>query len=170
MYSFIFKALGQPLYIQRKLENTGAFVDWAESQGFIIPDPNDLHVTVAFSRKAVDWEVLPALTNILTVAAGLREVKALGPDAVVLTVSSPKLHDRWAEWLNAGASWDFPEYTPHITITFDAKDIDLSKVQPFTGVLVFGPELYSALDLDPPEQEPEQDSAQSIAEKPVPAY
>jgi hypothetical protein len=42
-----------------------------------------------------------------------------------------------------GASFDFEEYQPHVTITYQGGDLDLSKVEPYRGKLVFGPEIFS---------------------------
>jgi hypothetical protein len=41
-----------------------------------------------------------------------------------------------------GASHDFDEYQPHVTITYEGSDLDLSKVEPYRGELVFGPEIF----------------------------
>jgi hypothetical protein len=40
-------------------------------------------------------------------------------------------------------SHDFDEYQPHVTITYEGSDLDLSKVEPYRGELVFGPEIFA---------------------------
>ena len=145
------------LYVQRKLLNAAEFIAWAKAQGFETTTPaDDLHVTVAFSRQPVDWMKAGEAWNNdkdgkLTVnPGGARIVEPLGDKgAVVLLFNSSELSWRHeAIKRDAGASWDFPEYQPHVTITYSGGDLDLSKVEPYRGKLVFGPELFSEVDDD----------------------
>jgi hypothetical protein len=62
--------------------------------------------------------------------------------AVVLRFESSALAERWQEFKDAGASWDHDAYRPHITITYDAGDVDLSKVKPYDGLLEFDGEVF----------------------------
>jgi 2'-5' RNA ligase len=62
--------------------------------------------------------------------------------AVVLRFESPALAERWQEFKDAGASWDHDAYRPHVTITYDAGDVDLSKVKPYDGLLEFDGEVF----------------------------
>src|SRR5690606_6627144 len=52
---FFVDALPRPLYVQRKLLNGAELVSWAKKNGFTstLP-PEDMHVTVLYSRTAVD--------------------------------------------------------------------------------------------------------------------
>jgi len=44
--------LKKTLYVDRKLINGDEFIEWANSQGFTKTlEPNDLHATIAFSKK-----------------------------------------------------------------------------------------------------------------------
>jgi hypothetical protein len=72
-------------------------------------------------------------------------VQALGDKgAVVLLFASNDLKWRHDAFKEAGASFDFDEYQPHVTITYQVPaGLDLSKVQPYTGPLKFGPELFA---------------------------
>jgi hypothetical protein len=148
-------AAPRTLYVQRKLTNAEEFIAWAKSQGFGTTTPaDDLHVTVAFSRRPVDWmKAGETWSNDrdgkLTVSpGGARIVEPLGDKgAVVLLFNSSELSWRHeAIKREADATWDFPEYQPHVTITYAGKDVDLTKVEPYRGKLVFGPELFSEVD------------------------
>ncbi len=150
-------AAPRTLYVQRKLLNAAEFIAWAKAQGFSTTTPaEDLHVTVAFSRRPVDWmKVGETWTGDrdgkLTVApGGARLVEPLGDKgAVVLLFNSSELSWRHeAIKRDADASWDFPSYQPHVTITYSGGDVDLTKVEPYRGKLVFGPELFSEVDDD----------------------
>jgi hypothetical protein len=49
------------------------------------------------------------------------------------------------EMVRNGASHDFDSYQPHVTISYAGSDIDLSKVEPYRGELLFGPEIFAAV-------------------------
>ena len=138
------------LYVSRPLTNAKSLMDWAEEQGFPKTIEEDqFHVTIAFSREKFDWSEIKPETKVMTVAGGKRLVEPLGDQgAIVLKFKSEFLPKRWKELRDAGASWDYEGYTPHVTITYKCSDIDLSKVKPFTGELVFGPEKFEELDED----------------------
>ena len=65
-----------------------------------------------------------------------------------MQTASSALTARWQEFRDAGASWDFPGYRPHISITYDGAALDLSKVAPFMGQLIFGPEVFAEVNTD----------------------
>jgi len=142
------------LYVYRPLLNGDAFLRWAKSQGFKSTlTAGDLHVTVAFSRAKVDWMAVDECWsgdgkgNLLVQAGGPRVVEALGPKgAVVLKFKSADLSWRNEAIREAGASWDWPEYQPHVTITYDGAGVDLAHVEPFRGELRFGPEVFEEID------------------------
>jgi hypothetical protein len=146
-------AAPRTLYVSRKLLNADEFIRWAKGQGFETTAPADeLHVTICFSRTPVDWMKMGSPwgedndKGQLTVnPGGARLVERLGDKgAVVLLFSSSSLSWRHEEFLRNGASFDFDEYQPHVTITYDAPaDLDLGKVEPFRGRLVFGPEIFA---------------------------
>lgn len=132
------------LYVSRALTNADTFIAWAKSQGFkTVLQPDDLHVTVAFSREPLRWPK-PNPDSLVVMSGGERRVVRLGDgDAVALEFDSQALAERWGEFLDAGASWDWPGYRPHVTISWDAPDVDLDKVEPYQGSLWFGPERFA---------------------------
>lgn len=138
------------LYVSRDLLNADEVIAWAKAQGFkqtLAPD--DMHVTIAFSREPVDWTEAGDSVDHLQVGNGLISVQPLGDKGgIVALFDSPELHKRWQEFRDVGASWDWPEYKPHITLTYSGEGAppDLSKVEPYTGELKFGPEKYAEVD------------------------
>lgn len=148
-------AAPRPLYVQRKVTNGADILEWAKAQGFDTTVPADeLHVTIAYSRQALDWMKVGGdwgsrQDGGLTVApGGARLVEPLGSEgAVVLLFNSSELAWRHMQIREAGASWDYEEYQPHVTITYAAGDLDLSKVEPYRGKIEFGPEIFE--DLQP---------------------
>ena len=141
------------LYIKRPLLNADEFLRWAKGQGFKSTlAAAELHVTIAFSRSPVDWmqigEAWGNSDGTLTVrAGGPRVVEGIGREgAVALKFASSELAWRHMQIRECGASWDWPEYQPHVTITYSAADIDPAKVEPFRGELRFGPEIFQEID------------------------
>lgn len=146
-------AAPRPLYVQRKVTNGSDILAWAKDQGFeTTVSADDLHVTIAYSRQALDWMKVGGDWSSrqdggLTVApGGARLVEPLGSEgAVVLLFNSSELAWRHMQIREAGASWDYEEYQPHVTITYAAGDLDLSKVEPYRGKIEFGPEIFEDL-------------------------
>jgi hypothetical protein len=139
-----------PLYASRKVLNAQAIIDWAASQGFTSTlKADDLHVTVAYSRAPVDGAKAGKAADSVVAKGGRRSVEPLGDEgAVVLKFPSSDMQARWQQYRDAGASWDYESYTPHVTLTYDGKGVDLSKVQVYRGPIELGPETQAALNLD----------------------
>ena len=138
------------LYVYRPLLNTEEFIDWAKKEGFekTLP-PEDMHVTVVFSKEKMDWSPFSPEKNKLIVKKGKRSLALFGEKAAVLKFESNVLQKRWNQFIDGGASWDWDKYQPHVSITYDGKDIDLSKIKPYNGELIFGPEQqFKEVDLD----------------------
>lgn len=144
-------AAPRTLYVRRNLVNGKEFLKWAKAQGFDTTlAAKDLHVTIAFSRTPVDWLKVEADWaegadgQMVVSPGGARLVEPLGPKgAVVLLFNSSRLGYRHEAIKRAGASWDWPEYQPHVTITYERPEgLDLSTVEPYRGKLVFGPEIF----------------------------
>jgi phage-related protein (TIGR01555 family) len=137
-------AAPRTLYVSRKVTNAAEIIAWAKGQGFTDIEP-DLHVTIAYSTTPVDWfAVGTSWSEKLDIAAGgPRQMERLGPDGeyIALLITANELVWRNREIREAGASWDWPEYQPHISIQVGG-DIDLSKVEPYQGRIVLGPEVF----------------------------
>lgn len=143
-------AAPRSLYVSRKVMNPQELLKWARAAG--IPNlqaAGELHVTVVFSRQEVDWLKIPADWNsaadgrLRIPPGGARVIERLGPEAVVLSFASDMLTWRHEAMLSAGATSDYEGYTPHVTLSWDVpQDFDLSAVQPYTGRIVLGPEIF----------------------------
>jgi len=144
----------RPLYVSRALLNASEVLDWAKEQGFASTVPADqLHVTVMYSKRPVNWfkmgEWGSYAGELIVPPGGPRLVERLGTDgAVALIFQSGELQWRHREMVDAGASWDYPSFLPHVTLTYEAGDLDLSKVQAYQGRLVFGPERFEPIQSD----------------------
>lgn len=140
----------QSLYVSRSVKNAADIIAWAKKQGFKSTlASGDLHVTIAFSRQPVDWMKVGAAYStekngdLIVPPGGPRIVEALGDKgAIVLEFSSWELSARHGNIIEAGASWDYDSYTPHITITYSGDGMDLTKLEPYRGQIVLGPEKF----------------------------
>lgn len=135
------------LYVHRPLKNGQALIDWARSQGFTKTLPADgLHVTLAYSKEPVDWNDPGINERPTSSTGGARSVEPLGDEgAIVLRFESPELSQRWKQFVDAGAHWQYDEFRPHVSITYDGKDVDLSKVDPYMGPLDFDGEVFEEI-------------------------
>lgn len=146
-------AAPRSLYVRRDVVNVAEIEAWAREQG--IPDlVDDLHVTVVYSRQRFDWitagnarEWSEEGKDTLTIAeGGPRAIEPLGGMSAVILFASSQLSWRHEEIVRAGASHDFPDYTPHISLT--KTPVDLSRVEPYRGRIVLGPEIFEELTED----------------------
>lgn len=143
-------AAPKTLYVHRKVLNADEIIAWAKEQGFKTTLPaDDLHVTVAFSRKAVDWMKMGESwsSEVEVGAGGARMLERFG-DARVLLFNSSELSWRHEEMKRSGATWDHPEYQPHITISYTEDAPDLADVEPYQGKISLGPEIFQEVKAD----------------------
>jgi len=131
-----------PIQIGRPLLNSAAIGNWAESLGVLTSVSTDLHVTIAYSKIPVDWtaKVFQAKTGKVLAIGGNRELKIFSRNLLVLTFESFDLSNRWQQFVDNGASWDFENYQPHITLGKTKANIVLSEIVPYDAELIFGPE------------------------------
>lgn len=150
------KAQARPLFVARYVKNASDIIKWAKAQGFKTTiTPEELHVTVVYSKAPVDWMKADESwgygsdEGLLKIApGGPRVVERLGDKgAVVLLFKCRELQWRHESIRNTtGASWDYRSYQPHVTVTYDGADVDLNKIEPYTGEIVLGPEIFASLD------------------------
>ncbi|MER8959316.1 phage portal protein [Mesorhizobium sp. M0701] len=141
------------LYVRRDVVNASEIKAWAEGQG--IPDlVDDLHVTIIYSRTPMDWIKAGNASewgnekggNITIAPGGPRVVEPLGNMTAVLMFASSQLCWRHEEIVRAGASHDFEDYQPHISLT--KADVDLDAIEPYRGKIVLGPEVFEEVKQD----------------------
>jgi hypothetical protein len=140
------------LYVNRPVENAADIIQWFKSQGLrTLLTPDDMHVTVAFSKSPVYWNAAgPSYERIVVPTCKWdRYVCHLGPKAaLVQKFDSPYLTERWELFRLIGASWDFPGYQPHVSLTYDGADIDPAGLMPWVGKIVLGPEIFAPVNTD----------------------
>lgn len=137
-------ATPRTLYVRRDVVNRAEIARWAKSQG-VDGLLDDLHVTIAYSRTPVDWMVVGESweDQIEIRRGGPRIVERLGADGeyLALVFASSSLTWRHREIIERGATWDWPDYQPHVSISVTSSANPIS-IEPYTGRIVLGPEIF----------------------------
>ncbi|WP_261330781.1 hypothetical protein [Rhizobium leguminosarum] len=99
-----------------------------------------------YSKQPVDWFERKLVATAGNQRGGPRQMEALGQSGeyYALLITANELKWRHEAMIELGASWEWPEYQPHISIQIGG-DIDLSKVEPYHGKIVVGPEIFEEL-------------------------
>lgn len=142
MQTVVGDALPRTLYVRRDVVNKAEITKWAEAQGFtdIVPD---LHVTIMHSRAPVDWMKMgSAWESAITIPAGGPRIMEAFGEAKVLLISSGDLQWRHGHMREMGASYDFEEYQPHVTISYGEMP---EGVEPYQGEIILGPEIFEEI-------------------------
>jgi hypothetical protein len=146
------KSSGKGVYAACKIsmESAKSIARWQQAAGIPNAVPVDkMHITTVYSRKPCDYKPHGKIDP--AVVAKPSGFKLLGEDgkSLVLALNSPFLHDRWKQAIEYGASWDWPEYQPHVTLSYDVGDnFDVSSLQPFEDPLFVNEEYADDLDED----------------------
>lgn len=151
------RAVPRTLYIRRDVLNADEIIAWAKGQGFVTAlEPNDMHVTIISTTSRLDWIKVGSAgewssedDGRMTIAPGGPRLISQFGEAVVLQFASSRLTWRFEDIVNLGAYVKFPEYQPHVTITWQKPDdLDLTKVEPYRGAIVLGPEIFEEVNED----------------------
>lgn len=129
------------LYLSRYLQNGEDIYNWAKSQGFSeVINPEDMHVTIMFSWKKIDWSLIDPVHDIITISEfHTPQVQPFGASKA-LTFESEILSKRHESLKNLGAKFNPPSYIPHVALTYGQEFPDLNKIVPYKGSLILGPE------------------------------
>lgn len=163
----VYDDMPRTLYVFRPLLNFDDVSWWAKQNGFasMIPDP---HVTVLYSKAPLDWSVIgtaAARCKIPNDVMNERTLERLDVGVVALRFSSSDLAYRHDFFVQRGASHDYDAYRPHLTISYEVPpEVDLDQIEPYRGVLEFGPEQFREIDpARPPSTPPEIPLAVALA-------
>lgn len=144
-------ATPRTLYVYRPVLNVAEIAAWAKEQG-LPPLQPALHVTVLCSNEPVDWLKMGSSWcdmkgdgsgKMMVTAGGPRVVEPLGDRTAVLMFASTDIQWRHEEMIRAGASHDWPDFIPHISLT--GEPVDLRNVVPYRGMIELGPEVFEEI-------------------------
>lgn len=159
------------LYVRRDVTPACAkeIQSWALGQGFKGSDLVDgLHVTILYSRTPVDPLKMGAArggpdgdgSSVTVAEGGPRVLEVFGPPddrVVVLSFASCELSWRHCDMIYRGASHDYDDYSPHVTIASIGTSEDellgnteekLAALEPYRGRIELGPEIFETISAD----------------------
>ncbi|QIG76480.1 putative portal protein [Rhizobium phage RHph_I72] len=150
------KAVGdaapRSLYVKRDVLNGEQIARWYREQN--VPGvyaPDEMHVTIVYSKKPVDWMKLgSSWAGTLELPEGGPRMMELfgapGEGILVLLFQSAELDYRAGEARDIGAEFTHGEYQSHITISLLGNEVDLANVKPYQGPITLGPEIFQEID------------------------
>lgn len=142
-----------PLYVYRSAnaKTRKALAAYCASIGLPMVPASDLHATVLYSKKPVDWFALGESwqPEVSISKGGPRKLERLGDGgAIVLRFDNSDMRYRHESMIERGASHDYPEFLLHMTLSYDAPEgFDLEAVEPYVGELEFGPEMFERIEV-----------------------
>lgn len=141
-------ATPRTLYMRRNVLNGEEILDWYRGREITgLYSAEQLHVTIAYSKKPLDWMKLgESWSSKLEIEGGPRVHEAFGDngDTLVLCFASNELNWRAQAVIDAGGSSDHPEYQPHITLSIAGIGA-IETLEPYKGRIVLGPELFDEI-------------------------
>lgn len=83
-------------------------------------NPSGLHCTIVYSRKTIPWECQEHLEDVVARPTGWEIFSSQsGKSVLVMLVESSFLRERFDYAMSQGATYDFDEYRPHISFSYD---------------------------------------------------
>lgn len=137
-------------------ESCNKLIDWCTQNNIPNPVPKDkLHTTLLYSRKHLPDYVpqgnLPSAYIGLENGYDIWKSSSENPtNCLVLKINCDDIVTRHKELMDTHqATWDYPSYDPHITMSYDIGGVDASKLDTSSiGELTFTDEYAEELDLD----------------------
>ena len=134
-------------YVSLKVKNNSEFYNWFKKQGINVEDKENLHCTLSYSRK--EFIHKENKEEVIVSPNKIKSIEPLGNDgAIVLKFESDEMQKRFNQCMSEGATYDYDEYIPHITITYDGKDLNLKDIEKPNFDIVLHNEKTEPLNLD----------------------
>lgn len=113
-----------------------------------IPNPvtrDNLHITTVYSRKPFEYKPQGRLYSSEPARCASYD-KFDNGQALVMKLTSQFLHDRFNAAMEAGATYDYPVYIPHLTLSYTASGFDVRSLPPYNDKLFIGEEYSEFLE------------------------
>ncbi len=145
--SYISKETKKTLYVSRKVKNWSVLKEFAKEQWmFDIENEEEFHVTIAFSKDKVNRSNFDPDEKEISVDLENIELSKLG-DAIVLKFKSEYLENRRNKFKEWGASRDFEDYTPHISLSYENSQ-NIDEMEKFSWTIEFFGETFEEIKED----------------------
>jgi hypothetical protein len=100
------------LYLSAK--SARELASWLDAKGIAHDDPEEFHCTVLYSRTP--FPQAEGIAGPVSVTASVVDWKLLGDHATVILVNCAKADQMHNMFMKQGASHDWPQYLPHVTV------------------------------------------------------
>ncbi len=113
-----------------------------------IPNPvGDFHTTILYSRKHCP-NYQPIIYDSPISGKAVKLEKFDDGNVLSLVFDSPELSKRHDELMKEHeATWDYPEYIPHVTLSYDASNVNIEDLTPPDFGIKITKEYLEQLDL-----------------------
>lgn len=136
-------------YVSMKVKNPEVLYKWYKDQGVDVVPKEELHCTIAYSKKEFKHEVDKDEVEIKYDEEIYPYLEPLGNDgAVVMKFTSKEMQKRFDKCIKEGAIYDYDTYIPHVTISYNGKDLDLKSIRRPDFYISLHNETVEPLNLD----------------------
>jgi uncharacterized protein len=144
------------LYIRRDVLNWREIAAFYKKVGVANVYGADMHVTICYSKTPVDWLQVGADSwtnqddqgNLIVRPGGPRVNEQFGKFLVLAFANSDLQYRHCSILERTGGSWDYDDYTPHVSISKDPGAIDPLTLPAFTGEIRLGPEVFEEIKVE----------------------
>lgn len=125
----LYEAKGGGTFVGIRLtsDSTARLCGWMDQNLLKEPQPaNEIHTTLVLDKTSPFLHDPMTYDPSIPIDPATYSLDLFGPDKniMVLKYDSPFLQKRHAQLLDKyGLSWDWPEYSPHITLTYAVQEI-----------------------------------------------
>jgi len=151
MRLFEFKdAKGSYAAVKFNPETTEALKEYQYNNHIPNPlSPDEFHSTVMFSKKYIPtFKPLGQIPNWEGTFTKFDIFPSDEENALVLKYDSYELSERFDQIIKEyGATWDHKSFIPHITLSYNVDDLDISKLPKYDGPIIIISEYNNDLDL-----------------------
>ena len=104
-------------YVGIKVKNKDMLTKYFNKQNIKVP--KDLHTTIAYSKKNFNYVINES--DVVIKPEDMKGFDLFGDNKniLVMLINSPELTSRFNTTIDSGAVYDYKEYQPHITLSYD---------------------------------------------------
>nr|DAS83661.1 MAG TPA: RNA 2',3'-cyclic phosphodiesterase [Caudoviricetes sp.] len=132
-------------------ETTKKLNEFAKSLG-LNEVSDEYHCTLLYSGDNVEKLLKKKLKLKFPLKAKIKAYHLFGDNknCLVLGLENEKINQSWDQLMSAGANWDYPEFTPHLSLTYNYSDSNIPDNLPDFDIVFKGYKAEKSVsDFDP---------------------
>lgn len=134
-------------YVSRSVKNHKQVYEWFANQGLTPVPSEELHVTISYSR--VEFNHTADDKIIIIAPSQMLSIEPLGNEGcLTMKLTSDELKANFDKCMSEGATYDYDEYVPHITIAINVPDEIISTLVMPDFSIELDVEIIKPLDLN----------------------